>query len=181
MKKTELNRIQAVTATLVGIVALAALLISLPLAAQQGFSTIEERMTGKEFVAAGLDQLSPEQLASLNDWLRSHSVATLDNANATSQGSGGQGSTDQRGFENQNSKDISDKDIVSAIKGEFSGWSGDTVFELENGMVWQQVETGTFYMPARTGAVAIIDKGLLSSWRLSIEGYNRTIRVKRIE
>lgn len=186
MKNTELNRLQAGTATFVGLLALALLLASSTLAAQQGFSTIEERMTGKEFVAAGLDNLSPEQLASLNEWLRSHSVATLDNANATSQafagpGSGGQGSTDQRGFENQSSKDISDKDIVSVIKGEFSGWSGDTVFELENGMVWEQVETGTFNMPARTGAVAIIDKGLLSSWRLSIEGYNKTIRVKRIE
>jgi hypothetical protein len=172
MKNTHLNFARAVAMSC----ALAALLLSPPLAAQQGFSTIEERMTGKEFTAAGLEKLSPEELASLNSWLRSHSVATLETVNPDAQDY-----TDQRGFETKAAKDISDKDIVSAIKGEFSGWSGDTVFELENGMVWEQAEGGTFYIPAQTGAVAIIDKGLLGSWRLSIEGYNRTVRVKRIQ
>lgn len=167
---------------LIKIIALATLLLSMPLAAQQGFSTIEERMTGKEFTAAGLDKLSPEQLAALNDWLRSHSVATLENANAAAQVSAAGGGTgDNRGFELQSAKDISDDDIVSGIKGEFSGWSGKTIFELENGMVWQQVESQTFYIPSRTGAVAIIEKGLFSSWRLSVDGYNKTVRVERIE
>jgi hypothetical protein len=141
--------------------------------AQQGFSTIEERMTGKEFTAAGLDKLSDEELTALNDWLRSHSVATLENRN--------QEYSDTRGFETQAMANLDDKDVVSLIKGPFSGWTGDTVFELENGMVWKQVETGTFYIPARMDAVAVIDKGLFNSWRLKVEGYNKTIRVERIE
>lgn len=174
MNKTTHNLIRTVVLT-------AAVLFSATTSAQQGFSTIEERMTGKEFTAAGLEKLTPEQLESLNNWLRSHSVATLETANASSQGSAGGTSADQRGFENQASRDISDEDIVSAIKGEFSGWTGKTVFELENGMVWKQDEAGTFYMPSTTDAVAVIDKGILNTWNLNVQGYNRTIRVVRVK
>jgi len=176
MKKISQNLVQTVVLT-------GAVILSTTAAAQQGFSSIEERMTGKEFTAAGLEKLTPEQLQSLNNWLRAHSVATLENANtsAVSQGGAVGASTDARGFENQAAGDISDEDIVSAIKGEFSGWTGKTVFELENGMVWQQDEAGTFYMPATTGAVAVIDKGVLNTWNLNIEGYNRTVRVTRVK
>ena len=38
------------------------------------FSTLEERMSQSEFKAAGLERLSPEELKSLNDWLRSHGL-----------------------------------------------------------------------------------------------------------
>lgn len=141
--------------------------------AQQGFSTIEERMTGKEFTDAGLDKLSAEELATLNDWLRAHSVATLENRN--------QEYTDTRGFESRALRDLDDSDVVSPIKGEFSGWSGDTVFELENGMIWQQTESDTFYIPPTTKAVAVIEQGVFSSWRLKIQGYNRSVSVKRLE
>ena len=139
--------------------------------AQQGFSTIEERMTGREFTEAGLDKLSDEELATLNQWLRSHSVATLDNVN--------QEYSDTRGFETQAMAALDDGDVVSPIKGEFRGWTGDTVFELENGMIWQQAEGGTFNIPPTNGAVAVIDKGVFNAWRLKIDGYNQTVRVKR--
>lgn len=144
-----------------------------PAVAQQGFSTIEERMTGKEFTEAGLDKLSDEELATLNQWLRSHSVATLDNVN--------QDYSDTRGFETQAMAALDDGDVVSPIKGEFRGWFGDTVFELENGMIWQQAEGGTFNIPPTTDAVAVIDKGVFNAWRLKIEGYNKTVRVKRLQ
>jgi len=141
--------------------------------AQQGFSTVEERMTGKEFTAAGLDKLSSEELAALNEWLRAHSVATLENQNETY--------TDARGFETRAMAELDDSDVVSRIKGSFSGWTGDTVFELENGMIWKQVEDGSFYIPPTDQAVAVIDKGVLNAWRLKVEGYNKTIRVERVE
>ncbi|MEE4175411.1 MAG: hypothetical protein V2I57_14260 [Xanthomonadales bacterium] len=160
--------------SLIATTAMILILAATPYAlAQQGFSTIEERMTGKEFTDAGLDKLSDEELATLNQWLRAHSVATLDNVN--------QEYSDVRGFETQAMAALDDGDIVSPIKGEFSGWTGDTVFELENGMIWQQAEGGTFYIPAKSGAVAIIDKGVFNAWRLKVDGYNKTIRVKRLQ
>jgi hypothetical protein len=159
--------------TLKGVLLLPLLLATSVALAQQGFSTIEERMTGKEFSASGLSKLSTEELAALNEWLRSHSVATLDSSN--------EDYSDARGFEAQAASDIPDADVVSVVKGQFSGWTGDTVFELENGMIWEQAETGTFYVPAKTGVVVVIDKGMFNSWRLSVQGYNKTVRVKRLQ
>lgn len=141
--------------------------------AQQGFSSIEERMTGKEFTLAGLDKLSNEELAALNEWLRSHSVATMENRN--------QEYSDTRGFENQALRDLDDDDVVSGIQGEFKGWKDYTTFTLENGMVWKQAESDTWNVSATTDAVAIIEKGSFNSWRLRIQGYNRSVLVNRVE
>ena len=143
------------------------------LQAQQGFSTIEERMTGKEFTTSGLDKLSAEELMALNEWLRSHSVATLSSRNEEY--------SESRGFENEMAADFDDRDVIARVKGPFTGWSGKTVFELDNGMVWEQVEMSTFYIPQTENAVVIIEKGIMGSWRLKAEGYNKTVRVNRLK
>ena len=43
--------------------------------AQTAAPTLEERMSQAEFRAAGLDKLSPEELASLNAWIGAHGGA----------------------------------------------------------------------------------------------------------
>src|SRR5581483_2843940 len=47
------------------------LLSALPAFGQQ-FSSLEERMSGADFKAAGLDKLSPEELKYLDNWLQTH-------------------------------------------------------------------------------------------------------------
>ena len=160
-------------------------LATMPLVvAQQGFSTIEERMTGKEFSETGLSKLTPEELAALNEWLRSHSVATLEDARyapGAAVAGAGAATADQRGFDRQYDWD-GDEAIVSAIKGEFSGWEPDgTVIELENGMIWETAERSRFVIPTQQGLVATIDKGMFGGWRLKVEGYNKSVVVKRIQ
>lgn len=155
--------------------------------AQSGFSTLEEKMTGKEFMAAGLDKLSEEELAALNDWLRAHSVATLGAARqpvADPRGfEGDQPDSvgDQRGFENQTIKEIGENDVVSKIRGPFKGWDGETVFELENGMIWKQTEGSTFSIAEVDNPTVIIERGVFNVWRLRVEGYNKNVKVKRIQ
>jgi hypothetical protein len=149
-------------------------LVCQPLSAQEAFSTIEERMTGKEFSETGLSKLTPEELAALNRWLRSHSVATLENATQAVQSRQG---LDARGLEN-----MDDEAVVSRIVGTFDGWEGKgTLFKLENGMIWMQAESGTFHMPATENPVVNIEPGFFNSWRLQIEGYNKTVRVERVQ
>lgn len=148
--------------------------------AQEGFSTIEERMTGKEFSETGLSKLTTEELANLNAWLRSHSVATLEEARYLAPASAA-AAGDMRGFDRQYDWD-SDEEIVSRIKGPFSGWEPDgTVIELENGMVWKTAERSRFVIPQQEGLVATIDKGMIGGWRLEVEGYNKSVVVKRIK
>jgi len=165
------------------------LAFSIHLAAQaaEDFSTLEERMSGKEFKETGLVKLTDQELAALNDWLRRRSVATLENAAARQAASTQITQTpavaeDTRGFETRDKDDYTDDDIQSTIVGTFDGWSGNnTLFKLANGMIWQQVDAETFYVAPTENAEVVISKGLLNRWELSMVGYNSSVRVKRVK
>ena len=80
------------------------LFLTMPLSviAAEGFSSLEEQMSGKEFTATGLNKLTPEELDALNGWIRSHSVATLDQPKAGSYAvTGGGEEVDDRGFKSK--------------------------------------------------------------------------------
>jgi hypothetical protein len=72
------------------------------------------------------------------------------------------------------------EEIESRIIGEFTGWSGGTVFRLENGQVWRQSGQGRFVYRADSPVVTI-RRAALGSYRLRVAGLNRTITVRRIE
>lgn len=144
--------------------------------AQQAFSTLEEQMTGKEFTESGLEKLSAEELAALNNWIRSRSLATVAAGAAGTATSG-----DGRGFENQSIRDMDRSTITSRLVGAFTGWDGQTTFKLENGMIWQQADKDKFYIKAVQNPVVIIEPGVFKTWRLSVEGYESECRVERIE
>jgi hypothetical protein len=154
------------------------------------FSTLEERMSGKEFKATGLVKLTDAELAALNDWLRRHSVATLENAAARPAASAAVAANagvetntdDMRGFEGKKSDDPADEVIKSTIVGTFDGWKKEgTLFKLANGMVWQQSEQDNFYMKPVENPEVTVKKGFMNSWSLSVVGYNKKVSVKRIK
>jgi hypothetical protein len=161
-------------------------------AAEEGFSSLEEQMTGKEFSEAGLDRLSQAELDALNGWIRRHSLATLATPASASASASASGSAstaaaaaavedsaeDRRGF-----KDFEGDrtPITSRIVGNFSGWDGQTVFELENGMIWAQSDKDKFYVKELENPVAVIEPGLFGSWKLHIEGHDSECRVERLE
>ena len=163
-----------------------ALSMSSAVFAIDSFSTVEERMSAKEFKATGLGKLTDAELAELNDWLRRHSVATLENSAARSSSSAAvAGSTkDMRGFENQPKVDPNgndSKEIHSTIVGTFSGWNGKgDIFKLSNGMIWQTTENDTFYTKPTENPQVTIHKSFMGNWRLSIDGHGSGVRVKRI-
>ena len=68
--------------------------------------------------------------------------------------------------------------ITSRIIGEFSGWNGETVFELENGQVWQQSSNGLLIVRLTNPKVTI--KKTRFAYKLSVEGYNSSISVRKI-
>jgi len=72
------------------------------------------------------------------------------------------------------------KKIQSRFVGEFTGWDGKTVFELENGQVWQQAESGRFTYRA-VNPMITIKRGFLGSYILTVDDMNTTVRVKRIK
>lgn len=169
------------------LVALLALTTSLSAMAADGFSSLEEQMTGKEFMATGLGKLSQQELDALNAWVRSHSLGTLDTPTAASAASSTASAApvpsvaggDRRGLASDEGKD--DSPIKSPILGEFTGWDGQTIFKLENGMIWVQDDRDKFFVKDLENPVAVIEPGLFSSWSLHIEGYKSECKVKRIQ
>jgi hypothetical protein len=137
--------------------------------AQPQAPTLEERMSLEEFSAAGLEQLSPDQLKFLNDWIQSKGVNTL-----------GAPIVHRDGTTEFYSND-SDRDAIeSVVVGDFPGWNGSTRVTLENGQVWQQAESSRKGFKISSPNVKIKPMSF-GSWLMYVDGCSCDIRVKRIK
>lgn len=144
--------------------ALGLLLASLPAFAQQ-FSSLEERMSETDFKAAGLDKLSPQELKNLDDWLRTHPVTRMVSASGK-----------PVFYADNGPRDSFDAHIV----GSFSGWSGTTMFTLDNGQVWKQAESGESSCPTIKNPSVKIKPMILGSWLMYVQGCSDSVRVERV-
>lgn len=74
--------------------------------------------------------------------------------------------------------------LEARLVGDFDGWSGNTVFRLDNGQVWQQTKN---YIPDYKPRDPVsqprvtISRGFMGSYNLQVEGVKRIVQVKRIE
>jgi len=152
-------------------VVLSSILFNTAAAQTEGFSSLEERMTGQEFTATGLHKLSDAELSALNQWIRARSLAGSDEARSPRDAAEEDSSIDK----------MARKEFQSRIVGRFSGWEDGTEFVLENGMVWVQTEGRSFFMPETENPMVTIRPGAFGSWLLSVDGYNQSTRVKRIK
>jgi hypothetical protein len=71
--------------------------------------------------------------------------------------------------------------IATKIKGTFKGWSGRTLFPLENGQVWVQADkTETYWVPSQPGPDVEIRPSGIGGWKLHLQPNGRWVRVKRV-
>lgn len=152
------------------ILTLLLVLCSLPATsqAQSLAPTLEERMSKSDFTASGLDNLSPEQLAHLNQWLAANGM----------EGTASTGSGPRHDFYPDPDERVT---IVSHITGAFTGWLGNTVFRLDNGQSWQQAESGRFYSRSMTSPAVTIQPMILGSWLMKVDGCSCSVRVHRVK
>ena len=139
----------------------------------QSFSSLEERMTEDQFKAAGLDKLTPEELARLNAFIASESAGLAAGTPAATP------EADMRGFPRSSGPK---GEILSTIPGEFRGWTGKGQrFTLGNGQVWETTDSSSRLVVNLNNPEVTIEPGMLDSWYLRVNGYNTRIRVKRIK
>ena len=77
-----------------------------------------------------------------------------------------------------------DKDAVvtSRILGRFNGWSGDTVFQLENGQTWVQANGGdSLWLPTMENPEVEIRSAKLGGWKLYLKDKGFWLRVRRVK
>lgn len=127
---------------------------------------VESLMTPQDFSASGLDKLTDAERAHLSEWLvRYRQGAT--------EGPPPPKTPEQRAEERE-------VEIAAKVLPAFTGWSGKTIFRLDNGQVWQQRQNGKMRYKGEDSTV-VIYQNMLGGYMLKHNDSGRAIGIKRIE
>jgi len=129
---------------------------------------VRRLMSPEEYRAAGLDRLDPAEIEALNAWLIRYTAGEAAVLRTSSPAV------------REETRKVEAELIRSRIAGPFEGWSGHTVFRLENGQVWQQRMGGVWSHHAEAPEVEI-RKNLFGMWEMRLPESERQIGVKRLE
>ncbi len=144
-----------------------------------------EQLTPEERAAAGLDRLTAVQQAELDRlaerFVREGARQAVEVAKAEAKAEVEQ-QVKQREEERFGLFKAQDKveGIRSRIAGTFKGWSGKTLFRLENGQVWVQADASdTYWVPAQPGPEVEVRESGIGGWKLYLLPNERWVRVRR--
>ena len=170
-----------------------------------GGATLEQEMSEREFERAGLDKLTEEELAFLNDYLGREAISPADafgreqvdtmparsrpapvaEAEAAESKAVESAAEQRRSIRSRIGRIIGGRDrqqhvqaIHSRIKGEFRGWDGQTLFVLENGQQWRQ-RLSSVYRHRASNPEVTIAKGRFGYY-LIVDKTKRRVGVKRV-
>ena len=149
---------------------LSASLGSLPAAEPESpaFPGVQKAMTPEQYEAAGLSKLEPAERAKLDEFIRQY-IAVSNEKVATE-------AVDKAVKE----KKVSAPEVIqSRIVGPFTGYTGRTVFTLENGQRWAQSQYDAAYFPKIDSPPVIIVKAGFG-YRMYIAG-GGAIRVSKVK
>ena len=105
-------------------------------------------MSPKAFEEAGLHKLSPEERARLDDFIRRYSASTNQEAATAAV---------ERAVKEDKVPSLPQV-IETRLVGRFTGYTGRSRFQLENGQVWAQSQQVTRIYPAVDSPPVIITK-----------------------
>ena len=134
------------------------------IADNKSFPGVETLMSPEEYKAAGLEKLTPTEREALNRWLIRYTVGEAPVLRGT----------------NEEVKVADDAfEVTACVKPPFKGWSGDTVFYLDNGQVWRQRIAGR-YQYSGDDCRVVISKNFMGLHNMKLINANRTIGVTRV-
>ena len=129
------------------------------------FPGIKSLMLSEEFSAAGLDRLSDEELDTLNAWLLRYTA----------------GEATILLKQNEEVREASKSyEVVSRIKGDFRGWSGETVFLLENGQIWKQRLRTRYTYTGSPNPQVRISRNYMGFYKLTVIETNKGVGVSLV-
>jgi hypothetical protein len=141
------------------------------------FPGVQRLMSDQEFADSGLDKLSPQEIKALNQWLIRYTAGEAQVLVTTDEEVKAQVlvTTDEEVKAADHSLEI-----LSSIVPPFKGWSGDTVFKLENGQVWQQRRRGNYFYAGSDTRVSIT-KNFMGFHKLTVLESGKSVQVNRLE
>ena len=127
---------------------------------------VESLMTPQDFSASGLDKLTDAERAHLSEWLVRYRQGATEGPAAPK-------TPEQRAEERE-------IEIAANVVPAFRGWSGKTIFRLDNGQVWQQRQPGKLRYNGADSTV-VISQNFMGGYMLKHNDSGRAVGVKRIE
>jgi len=144
--------------------------------AAQPYVDIEKRLSPEQMHATGLDKLSAEELAALNEVLHQDTEATAMAAAKTPapllEGDPGRGGWNMG---------LDEKPIKTKVIGTVTGWEVGTEFKLANGQTWKVLKGSlTLRKPLENPEVELVP-GMMGRWFFHIDEDLPGARVYRID
>ena len=131
------------------------------------FPGIEALMTPAEYDAAGLGKLTPQERQALDQWLIRY---TAEDAPVL------------LNSDEEVKQAVQEQEIVSTIVSPFDGWSGNTVFTLANGQVWQQRRQSKYAYTGSSAAPEVrITRNFMGFYSMELLETGAKVLVKRVK
>ena len=145
-----------------------------------GYVAIELRLTPEQMHETGLDTLTPQQLARLNELLRDDAQRAAPVATGADPAPRGTGAP-REGEGMGNLLGLSDEPIKSRLVGSISHWEPGTVFVLENGQQWKVLKGGMKLRKPLHAPEVVVAPGLVGRWFLQVDEDLPKARVYRVD
>ncbi len=126
------------------------------------FPGIKRLMSVAEFEETGLEKLSDEELKALDQWLVRYTAGDAEVLQQTNE---------------EVREAVQDHEVFARIEGEFTGWSGETIFRLDNGQIWEQRLDGKYFYKGPPNPEIKIDRNWLGFYRLTVIETGKSIGV----
>jgi len=131
---------------------------------KKDFPGIEKLMSREEFTRAGLDRLTPDQVRALDAWLVRYTAGEAYVLKTTSE---------------EVRAAAPEFRLEARIVAPFSGWSGQTLFRLDNGQVWRQRIKGRYMFDGDDTRV-VITRNMFGFYNLTLLSTGRSIGVEPV-
>lgn len=165
------------------------------------FESLDKAMTADERVKSGIDSLNPEQREFLNSWLKarygepaqveaSEPDTVIVRTPATSVTAEAEAQAIETEVERrvaaklaatQTGKDSpkGDMPLEARLVGDFKGWTGKTVFRLDNGQVWRQRSASTYRHNGSDMRVRF-EQNWMGGWEMEVLSSGKSVLVKKV-
>lgn len=165
------------------------------------FESLDQAMTADERVKSGIDSLNAEQREFLNSWLKARygepaqvEASEPDTAIVRTPATSVTTEADAQAIETEverrvaaklaatktgkdNPKD--DMPLEARLVGDFKGWTGKTVFRLDNGQVWRQRSASTYRHKGSDMRVRF-EQNWMGGWQMEVLSTGKSVLVKKM-
>jgi hypothetical protein len=135
---------------------------------------VKSLMTPEDYAEAGLDKLTDAERKHLSEWVERYREGAVIGPEVHKRQSQ---MTEEEKIEDQKEREV---EIIAKVIPAFAGWSGKTIFHLDNGQFWQQRQPGKLRYDGPDSTVTI-SKNFLGKYILKHGDTGRAVGVSRID